>query len=219
MSSPLETDGGDGPPGTGNARAGSGRSQRVSTTLMRPGGGPTGSARTRLDGQPWIGTLFRLVLAGVLFWAGLVKLFETENVAGDAILAYRLGMGRDLANLLGRALPAVEILLAVLLLIGLFTRWAALATGLLMLGFMVGIAQVWARGYSIDCGCFGGGGDVSEVGKTGRYLAELFRDFLFVGMSTWLVAWPRTALSLDAWRSPHQPADLYRDDDPESELI
>ena len=39
--------------------------------------------------------------------------------------------------------------MATLLALMLLTRWAALATGLLMAAFVVGIASVWARGYSI----------------------------------------------------------------------
>jgi hypothetical protein len=66
-----------------------------------------------------------------------------------------------------------------------------------MTAFVLGIASVWARGYNIDCGCFGGGGDVSEEGRTGRYTAAILRDLLFVGMGVWLVAWPRTKFGLD----------------------
>jgi uncharacterized membrane protein YphA (DoxX/SURF4 family) len=148
------------------------------------------------DTRAWIGTVLRLALAAILLWSGLAKLFESSDGRREAILAYRV-FPVGWADALGWALPGVEVLLAVLLLIGLFTRWAALATALLMLGFIVGISSVWIRGYSIDCGCFGGGGDVSQDGKAMRYTAELLRDFLFMGMAVWLVAWPVTKLSLD----------------------
>jgi uncharacterized membrane protein YphA (DoxX/SURF4 family) len=121
-----------------------------------------------------------------------------------------------LVPFLSWALPAFEILLAILLLVGLFTRWAALGTALLMVGFMIGVASVWVRGYSIECGCFGGGGDVSPEGKTMRYAGYLLRDFLFVGMATWLVAWPRTKFSLDRHPSATAESDV---DDAEDELV
>jgi uncharacterized membrane protein YphA (DoxX/SURF4 family) len=98
---------------------------------------------------------------------------------------------------LGYAVPALEIALAVFLLIGLFIRPAALVSGLLMAMFIVMIAQVWARGYSIDCGCFGGGGDLDPEGKNLRYAQEILRDLLFAGMAVRLVIWPRTGFSLD----------------------
>lgn len=163
--------------------------------------------------RAWIGTLLRVALAGILLFAAVPKLFESDG-ARSVIIAYRL-VPDALVPLLSWALPGFEILLAVLLLVGLFTRWAALGTALLMLGFMIGVVSVWVRGYSIECGCFGGGGDVSADGKTLRYASYLLRDFLFVGMATWLVAWPRTKLSLD-----REPVDLSAyDDEDEDDLV
>jgi uncharacterized membrane protein YphA (DoxX/SURF4 family) len=142
-----------------------------------------------------IGLIFRLSLAGILGYAGLIKVFE-EDGARTAVLAYRI-FPVEWSYVLGWALPAVEILLAILLLLGLFTRWAALVSGLLMLAFIVGIASVWVRGYSIDCGCFGGGGDISPEGRTWRYTSEILRDLMFAGMAAWLVVRPRSLWSID----------------------
>ena len=148
------------------------------------------------DVRAWIGTVLRLILSVILFWSGVAKLVESNDARREAILAYRV-FPAGVVDLLGWALPSFEVVLAALLLVGLFTRWAALATALLMLGFIIGISSVWIRGYSIDCGCFGGGGNVGEDGKTWRYTAELLRDFLFMGMGVGLVAWPTTKLALD----------------------
>ena len=164
------------------------------------------------DIRAWIGTVLRLVLAGILFWSGLAKLLESNDARREAILAYRV-FPPGTVDFLGWALPSFEVALAALLLIGLFTRWAALATALLMLGFIVGISSVWIRGYSIDCGCFGGGGNVSEDGKALRYTSELLRDFLFMGMAVWLVAWPTTKLAIDR---PPIAYDEYDVDDDET---
>lgn len=146
--------------------------------------------------HPYVGVLSRVVLALVLGYAGVIKLFE-PNGARDAIIAYRLGIPNDLAMLLGYAVPALEIALAILLLAGLFTRAAAIVSGLLMAMFIVMIAQVWARGYSIDCGCFGGGGDLDPEGKNLRYTQEILRDLLFAGIAVRLAIWPNTGFSLD----------------------
>ncbi len=153
-----------------------------------------------LPGAAWIGLLFRLVLAGILGYAGFVKIIEPDG-ARLAVLAYRV-FPVEWTSFLGWALPATEIGLALLLLIGLFTRWAAGVTALLMLGFIAGIISVWVRGYSIDCGCFGGGGDVSAEGVVTRYLTEIARDVIFAAMASWLVIRPCTKWSLD----PSSPA-------------
>ena len=148
-----------------------------------------------VTGNVWIGMVFRLILAAVLIYAGVAKVFEPDG-ARNAILAYRI-FDANIASVLGWALPIGEIIIGLLLLVGLFVRWAGLATALLMIGFVVGIASVWMRGYNIDCGCFGGGGDITGEGKNWRYASEILRDLLFTGMGIWLVAWPVTALGLE----------------------
>lgn len=162
--------------------------------------------------RAWIGTLLRIALAGILFFAAVPKLFEADG-ARSVIIAYRL-VPDALVPVLSWGLPVFELVLGALLLVGLFTRWAALATALLMLGFMAGVVSVWVRGYSIECGCFGGGGDITEDGKNLRYAGYLLRDFLFVGMATWLVAWPRTKFALD-----REPIALEAYDDEDDELV
>ena len=166
------------------------------------------------DVRAWIGTLFRIVLAVILFWSGGAKLFEGGDALRRAIIAYRIpGLPNGLVDALAWGLPTLELVLGLLLLVGLFTRWAALATALIMTAFIIGIASVWIRGYNIECGCFGGGGDTSAEGRDLRYASEILRDLLFAGMSVWLVAWPVTKLSLD--RGPRRAAndDDYDDSD------
>ena len=64
-----------------------------------------------------------------------------------------------------------------------------------MLAFIIGIISAWARGLSIDCGCFGGGGTI-DAAKT-QYLPDLLRDTGLVACALWLVVRPRSAYSLD----------------------
>ena len=148
-----------------------------------------------LAGNRIIGLVFRLVLAGVLAVAGGIKLVE-PNGARDAIMAYRI-FPPSIAPVLGYALPALEVVLALLLLIGLFVRMSGLLSALLMVAFIAGISSVWARGYSIDCGCFGGGGDISAEGIARKYTIEIVRDAGLALMGLWLYRWPQTLLSLE----------------------
>jgi uncharacterized membrane protein YphA (DoxX/SURF4 family) len=93
-------------------------------------------------------------------------------------------------------LPWVEIAFGVLLLAGVGTRIVAVLSLALLVLFMAGVVQAWARGLSIDCGCFGGGGAV-DPGET-AYLQELLRDTGFALLAGWLIARPRTFASLDS---------------------
>ena len=61
--------------------------------------------------------------------------------------------------------------------------------------FIIAIAQAWARGLNIDCGCFGGGGTI-EPGQT-QYLQEIIRDVGLVLLAWYLVRYPVTKFSID----------------------
>lgn len=149
----------------------------------------------RIWNHPYFGVFARLVLAGVWGYAGAIKLGE-EGGARNAIAAYRLGLSGDVVSFLGTMLPIIEVLLALLLLAGIFTRWAAISSAVLLGIFIIGIAQVWARGYAIDCGCFGGGGDVDPEGRHLRYTIEILRDLLFIALAVRLARNPATPFSL-----------------------
>lgn len=143
--------------------------------------------------QRWASTVARLVLAGVLLAASLLKIADPQQAAA-AVQAYRI-LPTSVAEYVGYGLPLVEFGLAVLLLVGLGTRLAALLTGALMTAFVVGVVSVWARGMTIDCGCFGGGGTVS-AGET-HYGQIILRDLGFVLLAGWLVVFPASTLALD----------------------
>ena len=149
----------------------------------------------RLLGNPVVGTIFRLILAFVLLYAGGLKLIE-DHGARDAIMAYRL-IPPSFAPVLGYVLPLVEIGLGLLILVGLFLKEAAMASSIIMCLFIFGIASVWIRGYSIDCGCFGGGGDISPRGRATRYATEIGRDAIFALMGFWLYRWPSTLIAIE----------------------
>ncbi len=140
-----------------------------------------------------VGTLARLFLGVVLIYAGSTKIGHPLT-AQRAVQAYEL-LPDGLANTIGLALPFLEVILGVLLVLGLFTRPAAIAGTLLMVVFILGIAQAWARGLTIDCGCFGGGG---EIGATEtKYPQEIARDVAFALAGAWLWWRPRSLASLD----------------------
>jgi uncharacterized membrane protein YphA (DoxX/SURF4 family) len=144
--------------------------------------------------QPWASLVVRLVLAGVALAAGVAKIVDLEGSV-RAVRAYDL-VPRDLADVVGYGLPVIEIIIGLLLLVGLLTRWAALANGLLMLAFVAGVASAWARGLSIDCGCFGGGGAVDP--EDTQYVQVILRDAALVLGSAFLVRWPRSRYSADS---------------------
>ena len=148
--------------------------------------------------QPWIGLACRLTLGGVLFAAGYLKVGKTE-ISQMAVRSYEL-LPIPVANLLGLTLPFFEVVIGLLLIVGAATRVVAVLGGFTMFIFIIAIAQAWARGLNIDCGCFGGGGAV-DPGQT-RYLQEILRDAGLVAMALFLIRYPVTKFSID--RAPRQ---------------
>src|SRR2546430_14028447 len=142
----------------------------------------------------WGGTVARVVLAVVFAVAGWSKVSGRAG-SGRAVAAYRL-MPFDVAKVVGAALPFVELMLALLLLAGLATRLAAgVAAGLLVV-YVVAIASAWARGLSIDCGCFGVGGDLPP-GAHPNYFWDIVRDLALLALAVFLFFTPRTRFAVD----------------------
>jgi uncharacterized membrane protein YphA (DoxX/SURF4 family) len=148
--------------------------------------------------QPVITFLARLVLGGVLLAAGGLKVFKPTESA-NAVAAYKL-MPTELAHLIGYALPWLEVAIGLLLILGIMVRPAAILSGLIMVVFIGAIASVWARGMLIDCGCFGGGGEIdpslaSQVRRT--YFIEIMRDFGLALTALYLYFFPYGKLSFE----------------------
>jgi uncharacterized membrane protein YphA (DoxX/SURF4 family) len=143
--------------------------------------------------SPWIGLLARLILGGVLLVAGYLKAVSLDK-SQMAVRAYEM-LPISVANILGIVLPFAEIVIGLLLIIGAFTKYMAIAGGFIMFIFIIAISQAWARGLTIDCGCFGGGGQVAA--NETNYLPEILRDSGLVLLSLFLIRYPVTRFSLD----------------------
>jgi uncharacterized membrane protein YphA (DoxX/SURF4 family) len=141
----------------------------------------------------WLGTVARLVVGGVWLVAGALKLPDpAESVR--AVRAYRL-LPEAVVPTIGHGLPILEILVGLCLVLGLLTRGAAVVSSLLLVAFIVGISSAWARGISIECGCFGGGG--GSVNATQTYPWDIARDAGLLLASLYLVVRPTSTWSLD----------------------
>ena len=137
--------------------------------------------------QPWLTTVARLVLGGVLVAAGALKIPHPDKSA-MAVRAYEL-LPTSIATVFGYSLPWVEVGIGLLLIVGVAVKINAAIGTFLMVLFVIAISQAWARGLSIDCGCFGNGGQI-DPSKT-RYLEEILRD---IGLAI---------AGLFAWKYPH----------------
>ena len=143
--------------------------------------------------QPWLTLLARLILGGVLIAAGALKVGNLQKSA-MAVRAYEM-LPVWMANLLGYALPWIEIGIGLLLVFGALVKINGLLGALIMLAFIIAIAQAWARGLSIDCGCFGDGGAVDP--EDTKYLSTIIRDIGLLGLGVFLYFYPKGRFALD----------------------
>ncbi len=147
-----------------------------------------------------IGLLARLGLAAVFLTSGTVKALDPRETL-VAVRGYRL-FSSSVASAIAAVLPFLEIGVGLLLLVGMATRLAAVLGAVLLLAFIAGVISAAARGLSIDCGCFGGGGQVTTGATT--YTLEILRDVGFLALAGWLIWRSETPLSVDGFVGRHR---------------
>jgi uncharacterized membrane protein YphA (DoxX/SURF4 family) len=146
--------------------------------------------------QPWLTFFFRLILGGVLLVAGGLKVTD-PYASATSVRAYQV-LPVPIANFLGFFLPFIEVGLGIFLIIGIWVKFVSLLGAALMLVFVVAIGQAWARGISLDCGCFGKGGlrNTAELPVL-TYTTEILRDIALAILGGYLYRFPQGKLGLD----------------------
>jgi uncharacterized membrane protein YphA (DoxX/SURF4 family) len=146
--------------------------------------------------QPWLTFFFRLILGGVLLVAGALKVTDPYSSA-TSVRAYQI-LPIDLANFLGFVLPFAEVAIGIFLIVGIWVRLGAIAGGALMVMFIIAIGQAWARGISLDCGCFGKGGllETDEL-PVWNYTVEIARDIVLALLAGYIFRFPQGKLGFD----------------------
>ena len=134
----------------------------------------------------------RLCLGGVLIVSAVGKLLDTRN-SPAALAAQVPFLPPALGQLGARALPWIEGLLGVLLLLGLALGPVALAAGLLMALFTAVVTRDVVQNRRTPCQCFGRfSSENVSVGTVGR-------DLFLLVLAGLIVARPTPYLALDAW--------------------
>ena len=114
----------------------------------------------RLLTHPWLTIRVQLALGAIFVFAALPKIADPPSFA-HMIYNYRL-LPSPLINVSALAMPWVELLAGVALLLGVWKSAARTVTMTMLAVFIVAISINLARDNAIDCGCF----NVSDRGKT-----------------------------------------------------
>jgi len=138
---------------------------------------------------PLLGLAVRLAAAAIWLVAGAAKLSDLNHFEAQ-VAGYKL-LPHTFDAPFAYTLPFIELFLGVYLVLGLLVRPAALLGCVLIVVFVAAQGQAWARGLSLDCGCFG------SLAHNRVGLATVLRDVALGLPCLALVLWPARLASLD----------------------
>lgn len=155
----------------------------------------TGRLQTIADwrGHAVIGLAARWYLGVVFALACWHKLLDPAAFALD-VATYRF-LPLALVNGFALALPWVELVAAVLLVVAFRTEAAALLVALMMVAFLVALAHALALGLDLSCGCFAGSG-AEEDPISWR---TIVRDLAWLLLALYVLTFDRSPLGVDRW--------------------
>lgn len=140
----------------------------------------------------------RLVIGIVFVYASWHKILDPATFA-VSVRNYSL-LPPEYSNIVALALPWIELVAGVLLIIGIQIKPASLLTTGMLAVFFGAILYAYSVGLDIDCGCFGSA--TNSPGRIGIY--HLFRDGAFLLLSMSIFAFDRGHLSISNLRGPRQ---------------
>lgn len=140
----------------------------------------------------WLVLPLRLILAALFAFAAYVKIVDPRLFA-QSVEAFKI-LPEHLVVTMTFVIPWTEMFVAACLVLGLWTRAAALVlTGLLAV-FVVGIVSVLYRGMDVKCGCFG----KYEIPCSGALgICHIIRNGVLMLMSLLVVIFGPGPLAID----------------------
>jgi putative oxidoreductase len=132
----------------------------------------------------------RLLIGAIFIYASAYKIWAPAEFAAS-IRNYMI-LPVSWSNLAAVTLPWIELAAGALLILGIFTRPAALLTTGMLAVFLAAMIYAYSIGLDIDCGCFSSA--ASSQGKI--TLFNLVRDSTLVIISLFIVLADRGDLSV-----------------------
>lgn len=130
----------------------------------------------KYSGSSFILTCLRLFLGVVFVYASYDKILHPQQFS-LAVFQYQL-LPDGLVNLVALALPWLELLIGLLLIIGMWMPGAALTAFSLLSAFIIILVINRIRGLDVHCGCFS---TEATTGTAG--IQTIVRDVVFLLIS------------------------------------
>lgn len=124
--------------------------------------------------------LLRLVVGGMFVYASLDKVASPQAFA-ISVRAYQI-VPVPVSGLFALVMAWSELIAGSMLILGVFTRYAAGAISILLVMFVAALSTVLIKGMVIDCGCFG-----SEEGGSSPVSPWLILRNLVTLFACWVI--------------------------------
>ncbi|HBF43846.1 MAG TPA: protein MauE [Desulfobacteraceae bacterium] len=139
-------------------------------------GTPLNSHLKRLLGNSWIELAIRWIMGLTFIYASYHKIVAPADFA-KIIYGYDL-FPNALINLIAIAVPFIEFILGLSLILGFYPQSAALIFNGLLFAYTVVLSINLIRGYEFDCGCF-----AINSGNHATFPAQmLIRNLVFLAL-------------------------------------
>ena len=130
----------------------------------------------RLSDNGRIELAARWILGITFIYASYHKIIAPADFA-EIVYGYDLFPG-VLINLIAIVLPFIELFSGLALILGIYSRSAALIVNGMLLGFIIALSINLIRGHEFDCGCFWSG----QTGYRSSVELVLVRDVIYFVM-------------------------------------
>jgi putative oxidoreductase len=136
----------------------------------------------------WIKLVARLLLGSIFIYASYHKILAPDEFA-KIVYGYDL-FPSETINLIAIIIPFVELISGMALIIGIYTRPAAIILIGMLTAFVIAISINIIRGHEFDCGCFSS--DTSQAVNSAWQ--TLGRDMIFMMLGIYIFAYGQEKL-------------------------
>ena len=126
----------------------------------------------------WVELASRWILGLTFLYASYSKILSPADFA-KIIYGYGL-FPAPLINLIAIIIPFLELVSALALILGIYTRSAAILLNVLLVAFIILISINLIRGHEFNCGCFALENSADEVSSSSTILRDVI--YLALGM-------------------------------------
>ena len=127
---------------------------------------------------------FRLLLGFVFIYASFGKIMDPVSFSSTIDLYKATPI--SINNLIALILPWVELLIGIGLILNRYIKGSIILSILLFALFIGLLSQAYYRGFTLDCGCFGGTEKLSDAALRFKMLRQIMLDILYLCMSLYL---------------------------------